>query len=145
MTTLYSLEAWKAGYSALLDLIIVTEDPPPEPPEEAPPSVMRIFDADDVMLAEVTIDTLTSYVDIETADLILEIDEQEVACPAGGLADHARILNGLEEPIIEMPCLQGTEAVPGYCVMNTLTVIQGSPLDVLSIVIPAGAVLAVEE
>lgn len=77
-----------------------------------------------------------------TGDITIAIAAQEDSSPAGGTASYAQIIDGDGDPHIQVPCVQGTEAVAGFCVLNTLVIIAGAPLEILSVVIPAPALLA---
>ena len=132
MATSYSLNAWIAGYTALLGEITSGSGDP----------TVSIFSAADVLLAEATIDTATSEVNGTTGDITIEIDVQEAAAPAGGTASYAQIINGDAEPTVQVPCQAGSSPVAGYCVLNTLTIVSGAPVEILSVSIPAGTVLS---
>jgi hypothetical protein len=132
MATSYSLNAWIAGYTALLGEIT----------GGAGDATVSIFDDDDVLLAEATIDATASEVSATTGDITIEIDTQEDSAPAGGTASYAQIINGDAEPTIQVPCQAGSSPVAGYCVLNTLTIVSGAPVEILSVTIPAGTILS---
>lgn len=125
----YSAAAWIAAHTALLTLI---ED-------GAGDSKIKLYDGDDVLLGEFVIDDATSGVSGVTGDITIEIATQEDAAIAGGTASYITICDGDGDVVYKMSCQQGTEAVAGKCVMNSLTIIQGAPIDILSCEIPAGA------
>ena len=126
----YSPAAWIAAHTALLNLI---ED-------GASDSKIKLYDGDDVLLGEFVIDDATSDVSGTTGDITISISTQEDAALAGGTASYITICDGDGDVVYKMSCQQGTEAVAGKCVMNSLTIIQGAPIDILSCEIPAGAV-----
>ena len=130
MATAYSLDAWIAGYTALLGEIN----------DGAGAPTVSIFDDEDTLLAEATINDATSAVSETTGDLTLEILAQEDAAPASGTASYAQIRKGDATPVIQVPCQAGTVAVSGYCVLNTLSIVAGAPVEVLSVSIPAGTI-----
>jgi hypothetical protein len=132
MATSYSLNAWIAGYTALLGEIT----------GGAGDATVSIFDADDELLAEATIDAEASEVSATTGDITIEIDTQEDSAPAGGTASYAQIINGDGEPTIQVPCATGSTPSPGFCVLNTLTVIESAPVEILTVTIPAGTILS---
>lgn len=132
MATEYSLALVTAGYEAALAVILAG----------AGSSTVKIFDAADVELASATIDEATSEVDAVTGDITIEIDVQEDDAPAGGTASYAQILDGDGDPHVQVPCAQGSTAVAGYCVLNTLTVIEGSSVEIVSVAISAPTLLA---
>ena len=132
MATAYSLDAWIAGYTALLTEINDGTGSP----------TVSIFDADDVLLAEATLNDSTSAVSGTTGDLTLEILAQEDSAPATGTASYAQIRKGDATPVIQVPCQAGTTPAAGFCVLNTLSIVSGAPVEVLSVSIPAGTVLS---
>jgi hypothetical protein len=131
MNTAYSLEAWIAGYTALLGRIN----------DGAGTPTVSIFDAAHVLLAEATLNDATSAVNETTGDLTLVILAQEDSAPESGTASYAQIRKGDATPVIQVPCQAGSVAVAGYCVLNTLSIIAAAPVEVLSVSIPAGTIL----
>ena len=126
----YSPAAWIAAHTALLTLI---ED-------GASDSKIKLYDGSNVLLGEFVIDDATSDVSGVTGDITIEIATQEDAAIAGGTASYITICDGDGDVVYKMSCQQGTEAVAGKCVMNSLTIIAGAPVDILSCTIPAGDV-----
>ena len=124
----YSAAAWIAAHTALLTLI---ED-------GASDSKIKLYDGSDVLLGEFVIDDATSDVSGTTGDITIAISTQEDAAIAGGTASYLDICDGDGAVVYRMSCQQGTEAVSGKCVMNSLTIIQGAPVDIISATIPAG-------
>ena len=126
----YSPAAWIAAHTALLTLIEAG----------ASDSKIKLYDGSNVLLGEFVIDDATSDVSGVTGDITIEIATQEDAAIAGGTASYITICDGDGDVVYKMSCQQGTEAVAGKCVMNSLTIIQGAPIDILICEIPAGAV-----
>ena len=128
----YSAAAWVAAHTALLTLIEAGGGD----------SKIKLYDngSPAVLLGEFVIDDATSDVSGTTGDITIEISTQEDAALAGGTASYITICDGDGDVVYKMSCQQGTEAVAGKCVMNSLTIIQGAPIDILSCEIPAGAV-----
>lgn len=124
----YSAAAWIAAHTALLTLI---ED-------GASDSKIKLYDGSDVLLGEFVIDDATSDVSGTTGDITIAISTQEDAAIAGGTASYLDICDGDGAVVYRMSCQQGTEAVSGKCVMNSLTIVQGAPVDIISATIPAG-------
>lgn len=130
MATAYSLQAWIDANTSLLDLIKAETGTP----------TIKIKSAADVTLAEVTIDEATSAVNGTTGVLTLEIDAQEDSTTAG-TASYAQVCDGAGDPHIEIPCQAGSSPVSGYCVVNTLTILDAQTFDVLSATIGVGDVI----
>lgn len=127
----YSVAAWTAAHQGLLDLIATGSGTP----------VIRIVDSQLNVLAEATIDTTASFVNDQNGKLTIAIGEQESASPIGGTAFEARIYNKNNALVMKMPCQVGSSAVAGYCVMNTLTILAGAPLEILQVSVDVGAVI----
>jgi len=130
MATEYSLQAWIDANTSLLDLIKAVDGTP----------TLKIFDADDDVLATVTIDEATSAVNGTTGVLTLAIDAQEDSTTAG-TASYAQVCDGAGDPHIQLPCQAGSSALAGYCIVNTLTILAGQTFDVLSASIGVGDVI----
>ena len=130
MATEYSLQAWIDANTALLNLIKA----------ETGAATIKIFDADDVELASVTIDEAASAVNGTTGVLTLAILTQEDSTTEG-TASYAQVCDGAGNPHIQLPCQAGSSAVAGYCVVNTLNILAGQTFDVLSASIGVGDVI----
>lgn len=131
MAYAYSLAAWVDAHTALLDLIKAGTGA----------ALARFYDADDVLLAEATLNKTSSAVSLSTGDITLVVETQEDAAVAGGTADTLRIVNGDGDVVVSFPCKAGSAAEAGWCVMSTLNVIIGAPVEISSLAIPAGATL----
>ena len=133
MAYAYSTALWTAAHTAALAKILAGAGTPK----------IRIRDSGDVLLAEAIIDTNAANSKVETSGAItLAIATQEDAAPATGTASYAQILDADGTVHAEMDCQQGSSPVSGYCVMNTLSVVQGAPVEVLSVSIAVGSVIA---
>ena len=131
MATSYSLAAAVAIRETLRGQIIAGDSDPS----------IAIYDADDVLLATVTIDPDTSVVDPVTADLSLLIAEQEDSAPASGTASYGQVIDGDGDPVVQLPCAAGSVAVPGYLVVNSLSVAQSAPFEIRSAIFPGGSLI----
>ena len=133
MAYAYSTALWVAAHTAVLAEILEGSGTPK----------IRIRDSGDVLLAEVVIDTNGSNSKVETSGAItIAIATQEDSAAATGTASYAQILDADGTIHAELDCQQGTSPVSGYCVMNTLSVIEGAPVEVLSVSIAIGSVIA---
>jgi hypothetical protein len=93
---------------------------------------IKIRDADDVLLAEVVLDDPGGTVSGVTGQLTLAIATQEDSAPASGTAAYGEITDSDDTVIVAMPAAQGTESSSGYLVLNTLSIIAGGPVNVIS-------------
>ncbi|GEM_PF-1023956 len=128
MAHAYSSALWIAAHGAALTLIKGGASDP----------TIKIRDSGDVLLATAVIDETGSTCSATTGDISFAIATQESAADASGTAAYAQICDGDGTVHAEMDCAHGSSPVAGACVMNTLTVVMGAPVDVLSATIPAG-------
>ena len=132
MAHAYSAALWVAAHTAALAVIVGGASTPK----------LRIRDASDVLLAEIILDDATSAVNGTSGDITLEVDTQEDAAPASGTASYCEILDGDGDVHLTLDCQAGSTPVSGACVLNTLSIVEDAPVNVLSIVIEAGATIA---
>lgn len=121
------LTAWNptaivAAHNALLTLIADGADAPR----------ITIHNSSDTLLAECPLIDTAGTVNQTSGLLTLTPDGREDAAPAGGTASYATIRDADGTAMRSIPCQQGTSAVSGYCVLSTLTIIQGEPVEILS-------------
>lgn len=129
----YSVAAWVAAHTALLAEML--DDTTSEPK-------LKLYDSGPVKLAEFVIDDAGSSVAAGTGDITILIATQEDAALASGTAAYLDFCDGDGTVHYRLSCQQGTVAVAGKCVMNSLAIVAGAPVDILSVTIPAGAVFS---
>ena len=123
-----SAAGWVAAHTAVKTLIFTG----------AGTASVKVFNSANALLAEATLNSATSAVDA-AGNLNLTVLEQELSAPLGGTADHAHICDAGGVAVFQLPCEQGAVAVAGKCIINTLAIVAGAPVDFLSITVPAGA------
>lgn len=94
-----------------------------------------IFDSSDTLLAHIDLDTPGGTVNGTTGALTLAMDGREDSAPASGTASYATIFDGDDTAYRSLPCQAGSFAVSGACVLNTLSIIAGGPVEIISAVI----------
>lgn len=99
---------------------------------DALPAKMTAHDAADTLLATVTLGDPCGSVDGTTGQLTLNIAVREEAAPAGGDVSYWTIRDGAGLAYRSLPAEVGTTPVAGKVVMNTLAVVAGGPVEVLS-------------
>jgi hypothetical protein len=127
MSDALSLAAWTAMQTALLAQISTGDA-----------ATLELYDAEDTLLASLDLDLAAAAISGTTADLTIPIAAREDAAPAGGEADYALIRNGTPASVVRLPCKAGATADPGWCVMTTLTILIGQPVEAASVVLAAG-------
>ncbi len=132
MAHAYSADLWIAAHGAALAVIEGGASDP----------TIKIRDSGDVLLATAVLDETGSTCSGTTGDITFAILTQEDAAPASGTASYAEICDGDGAVHATMDCVQGSSPVAGACVMNTLAIVSGAPVDILSATIPAGYTIA---
>jgi len=102
---------------------------------ESGPGSIAIRDNSDVLLAEIALTDPCGSVNGTTGQLTLTPDGREESAPAGGTAAYAEIRDAADAVHLAMPCQAGTVAVSGKCVINSLAITAGAPVEVVSAVI----------
>jgi hypothetical protein len=96
---------------------------------------IAILSEADVVLAVIALTDPCGTVNGTTGQLTLTPDGREESAPAGGTASYAQIRDGADGVQLAMPCQAGTSAVSGYCVIDSLSITAGLPVEVVSAVI----------
>jgi hypothetical protein len=131
MSAAYALSVWDAAHrAALADLMGASGDP-----------LIGIYDAGDVLLAQAVLDRASAAVDVD-AQIVIPVLAQEDSALAAGGASYALLKSGEGVDKLRLDCVQGASPVAGSCVLNTLAIALGAPVNVSTITIPAGTVLA---
>lgn len=121
----YSAAAKVAAHTAFRDLMDA----------ETGTAKIRIRDNSNVLLAEIILSDPSGSVDAGTGQLTFSIATQETDAPATGTADTAQFVDADDAVHLTLPCTQGTAAVSGECVLNSLDIIIGGDVSVLSAVV----------
>lgn len=119
----YSVAALAAAHQALADLIDAGSGP----------GFVRVRDSSDTLLAEIPLPVPCGTVDSMTGQLEFDVaDARDDSAAAGGSVAYAEFCNGDGDVHLAIPAQQGTTANPGFFVMNTLTVVMGGPVQIMS-------------
>lgn len=121
-TATYSAAALVAAHTSFRDLI-----------DSGPAAgFIRIRDASDVLLAQIPLVDPCGTVNGTTGQLTLAIAGPDSSADATGTAAYGEICSSTGAVHLALPAQAGTAAVPGKLVLNTLSIIAGGPVDVLS-------------
>lgn len=96
---------------------------------------IRIKSAGGTVLAEIALANPIGTVNATTGQLTLSISAQEDSALATGDAATAEIATSANVAHLTMPCVQGTIAESGSCVLSSLTVVAGETVTIQSAVI----------
>jgi hypothetical protein len=96
---------------------------------------VKIRSAADVLLATIPLTDPSGSVNGGTGQLTLTPDGRDESADTAGTAAYAEVCDGAGAVHLSIPCQAGTEPVSGYCVLNTLTIAQGGPVELVGAVI----------
>lgn len=96
---------------------------------------VRVLDSSDVLLAQVPLTDPCGTVNGTTGQFTLSPAGADSSADATGTAAYIQICNSDGVVHLAMPAIAGVGAVSGQAVFNTLAIVTGSPVDVLSAVI----------
>ncbi|HOW46615.1 MAG TPA: hypothetical protein P5305_03760 [Rubrivivax sp.] len=96
---------------------------------------IRIRDAADVLLAEISLNDPCGTVNGTTGQLVLSIAGPDTSANANGTAAYGEVCDSDGVVHLALPTQQGVAAVSGKLVLNTLAVVAGGPVEILSAVI----------
>lgn len=131
MAMLYALPVWVAAHTAALAALLGATGTP----------VLRIRTVAEEVVAEVPLSIATSMVDPDTGAITLTPANPSTAAIADGIAHHADIYTGANEHRGRLPCVEGTIAQAGYCVLAFTAISTGALIVPQTMIIPAGTLL----
>ena len=99
------------------------------------PGVIRIRSAGDTLLAEVALTDPCGTVNGTTGQLTLTAAGPDTSADAGGTAAYAQVCDSAGTVHLSMPAESGISPVSGKVVFNTLTIVSGQPVEIISAVI----------
>ena len=103
--------------------------------EDLPGGSLAILDSGGVLLASVTLGSPAGSVNTTTGQLTFTIATQEDSAPNSGTAANAELRDSTGVVYLTLTCTEGTAAVSGECVLNSLNILAGAPVEVVSLVI----------
>lgn len=123
-TATFSVESLIAAHTALLNLL-----------DTGTAAKWRIRDAADVLLSEGPLTDPGGTVNGTTGQLTLTPDGRDEAAAASGTAAYGELCESDGTVHLALPAQAGGAPVSGKVVLNTLTVVAGLPVEILSITI----------
>ena len=96
---------------------------------------IKIRDAADVLLATIPLSDPCGTVNAGTGQLTFSIAGRDESADATGTAAYAEICDSNGVVYVSLPTQQGTTAVSGKIVLNTLSIVAGGPVEMLSVVV----------
>ena len=101
----------------------------------SPPAKWRIRNSSDTLLAEGPLTDPCGTVNGTTGQLTITPDGRDESATASGTAAYAELCESDNTVHLSLPCQAGSAAVAGKCVLNTLTITAGLPVEILTITI----------
>jgi hypothetical protein len=99
------------------------------------PPTVTIHSGTDVLLATITMTDPIGIVNPTTGVITCSQAAREESAPSTGTASYASIRDGNGDVLRSIPCQQGNSPVYGYCVLNTLEIATGVPVELISLTI----------
>lgn len=96
---------------------------------------VKVYDNSDVLLATHALDDPGGTVNGTTGQLTMDLSASIPNAVASGTAAYATICSSAGTVHLSIPAQQGTVAVSGKIVFNTLTIVSGAPVQIVSVVI----------
>lgn len=94
--------------------------------------LIRIRDSSDVLLAEITLADPCGSVNGTTGQLTLTMPRSDASANASGTAAYGEICDSDGDVHLALPTQAGSAPVTGKMVLNTLTIVSGGSVTVLS-------------
>lgn len=93
---------------------------------------VRVRDSADVLLAQIPLDDPCGSVNGTTGQLTFAFDGRDESANASGTAAYAEFCDSDGDVHLALPAQAGSTAVAGKIVLNTLTIVSGGPVEILS-------------
>lgn len=122
----YSPAALAAAHAAFRDLLDA---------HATLPASLRIRDGADTLLGEIPLAKPSGTVNAGSGQFIADIDPtpRDEGTVAGGTAAYGELCDGAGVVHLALPCEAGTAPVSGKLVLQTLTVVAGAPIELVSL------------
>lgn len=121
----YSAAALVAAHTSFRDLI----------DSGAGAGSIKVRDNSDVLLATIPLSDPCGSVNGTTGQLTFSIAARDESADATGTAAYAEFCDSTGAVHLALPAQAGTSAVSGKIVLNTLSIVAGGPVEVLSAVV----------
>ena len=121
----YSAAALVAAHTAFRDLIDAG----------AAGGSIKIRDAADVLLATIPLTDPCGTINATTGQLTITPAGRDESADATGTAAYAEVCDSNGVVYLSLPAQQGTAAVSGKVVLNTLSIVAGGLVEMLSVVV----------
>lgn len=133
----YSIDAIEAAHLALLALIDAGATPGKVKAYTGSQPATVETAATGTLLGTVTLADPAGTVSGTTGALTIDVpgSTRDESADASGDIGYVRVTDGDDVGILDLPVQAGTSPVSGYAVFNTLTVVAGGPIELVSLVI----------
>lgn len=93
---------------------------------------VKVRDSSDVLLATIPLNDPCGSVNGTTGQLTFSFNGRDESADANGTIAYAEFCDSDGDVHLSLPAQQGTVAVSGKIVFNTLTVVSGGPVEIVS-------------
>ena len=107
----------------------------PEIDAEGALAYVNIRDSDDVLLSTLPLTFPAGDVSAITGQLTLDFGARDDEAEETGTADYAELCDAADKVLITMPCAEGSSPVADTCVLSSLSIVQGAPVEGVSFTI----------
>ena len=121
----YSVAALVAAHTAFRDLV----------DSGTAGGSIKIRDAADVLLATIPLSDPCGTVNAGTGQLTITPSGRDDSADATGTAAYAEICDSNGVVYVSLPTQQGTTPASNVLVLNTLSIVAGGPVEILSVVV----------
>ena len=121
----YSVAALVAAHTAFRDLV----------DSGTAGGSIKIRDAADVLLATIPLTDPCGTVNAGTGQLTITPSGRDDSADATGTAAYAEICDSNGVVYVSLPVQQGTTPASNVLVLNTLSIVAGGPVEILSVVV----------
>ncbi len=118
----YSVAALVAAHTAFKNLIDAG----------AGPGTIKLRSASDVLLATITLDDPCGTVNATTGQLVFAIAARDESADISATAAYGQFCDSDGLVHLSLPAATGTVPVSGFIVLNSLSIVGGSPVEVAS-------------
>jgi hypothetical protein len=122
-STTYSVEAKEAAHQAFADLIDAG----------SAAGTLKIYSSADVLLAEIPLQDPCGTVSNSTGQLTFDVTgAEDTSADASGTAAYGEFADSDGNVHLAVPCQQGFAPASGFLVLNTLSIVSGGPVELIS-------------
>ena len=102
---------------------------------EGAAAYVAIYNISNTLLSTLPLDYPSGTVSGTTGQLTCTFGARDEAAAASGTASYATVCDAADKVLITLSCAAGTAAVADTCVLSTLSIVSGAPVEGVSLTI----------